>query len=637
MGRIALPEYVASVLYVYTEEGTSSVEPLQQNLPGVAVTPVAYEALKQNPASFLETADHVVISGGMIFLKEMIRFSLEYDFSIGLIPLPEQKNLSHSFSLPSNIDGLIDLALRKDAIPIDLTLCNEEILLFKASIGRIPLMEKPARINQMHIFWETVKMLWSLRLLPFSFSIADEQKSDIQTAACGCMILGHYRYGLASKLIAHDRNVDDGTVSLVIAAPISVIDYVRFVLHILTRPRKDTTIPKSIGYIKCSEITIKTEEPMQVDIDGEHATTTPLHCRVLPGAVRINIGDEIYGTKREATKGKEQIHVKSLPAGKELIRARNRTIPFFAYASENRFRDLFSALRTDASLNPIYFVLMTLSTIIATTGLYLNSSSVVIGAMLLAPLMAPIVSLAMGLLRKDDPLIKRSIGKIGLGILLALLIAALITILFPDKPVTAEMMSRLQPTILDLIVAITAGVAGAYTKSHKEILESLAGVAIAVALVPPLAVAGIGLGRFDIEFFSQAFLLFSTNLVGITLAATFTFRLLGYSPAVQSKHGIGIVFLLLILITIPLFLSYKKIMDTRKFEQAWKEERFLVHGKYLIIQNAQLSEIRNKDILTVDILAREPLTRSDLAELKRKIRYNFSEDLIVRANIFYVQ
>jgi len=425
-------------------------------------------------------------------------------------------------------------------------------------------------------------------------------------------------------------------ISLVIVAPFSVVDYVKFVFHTLTRSGKETTIPASTGYIKSPQITIETEEPQTVYIDGERETTTPLHCRVLPGAVRIYLGEESLASEKKAINGKEKIDVKGLPAGKELIKAKNRKIPLFTYASEERFKDLFSALREDARLDVIYFVLMTLSTILATTGLYLNSSSVVIGAMLLAPLMAPIVSLAMGLLRQEDPLVKRSIVKIALGILLALMIASLMTVLLPDKPVTAEMAARLNPTVLDLMVAITAGVAGAYTKSHKEILQSLAGVAIAVALVPPLAVAGIGIGRDDIEFFFHAFLLFSTNLIGITLAATFTFRILGYSPAVKSRQGIGIVFLLFVMISIPLYLSYKQIVGTRIFEQAWKEERFIVHGKYLIIQNAKLSKYSDKDILTIDILARDQLTRSDLAELKRKIGYNFSEDLVIRANIIYI-
>jgi len=210
------------------------------------------------------------------------------------------------------------------------------------------------------------------------------------------------------------------------------------------------------------------------------------------------------------------------------------------------------------------------------------------------------------------------------------------TQLLSYKPVTGEMEARLSPTVLDLIVAITAGAAGAYTKSYREILQSLAGVAIAVALVPPLAVAGIGIGRLDPEFFGHAFLLFSTNLVGIIMAATLTFRVLGYSPAVKSKRGISIVLLLLVLITVPLYLSYNRIVNTRSFEKSWQEERFLVHGKYLIIKNAHLSEYSNKDILTMDILARDQLTRSDLAELKRKISYNFSEELVIRANVKYI-
>jgi uncharacterized hydrophobic protein (TIGR00271 family) len=242
----------------------------------------------------------------------------------------------------------------------------------------------------------------------------------------------------------------------------------------------------------------------------------------------------------------------------------------------------------------------------------------------------------MGLLRQDEYLIRRSIGTIGLGIFLALMTAAVMTQLLSYKPVTGEMEARLSPTVLDLIVAITAGIAGAYTKSYREILQSLAGVAIAVALVPPLAVAGIGIGRLDPEFFSQAFLLFSTNLVGITVAATLTFRVLGYSPAVKSKRGISIVLLLLVMITVPLYLSYNRIVKTRGFEQSWQDERFLVHGKYLIIKNAHLSEYSNKDILSMDVLARDQLTRSDLAELKRKISYNFSEELVIRANVIYI-
>ncbi|KPK25111.1 MAG: hypothetical protein AMJ61_12865, partial [Desulfobacterales bacterium SG8_35_2] len=97
-----MPDYVASALFVYTEEGSSFIEPLQHNPHGTIITPVAYEALQKDVANILQDASHVVMSGSMGFLKEMVRFAIEYGFSIGLIPLlPEQKNLARSLTLPN--------------------------------------------------------------------------------------------------------------------------------------------------------------------------------------------------------------------------------------------------------------------------------------------------------------------------------------------------------------------------------------------------------------------------------------------------------------------------------------------------------------------------------------------------------
>jgi uncharacterized hydrophobic protein (TIGR00271 family) len=242
----------------------------------------------------------------------------------------------------------------------------------------------------------------------------------------------------------------------------------------------------------------------------------------------------------------------------------------------------------------------------------------------------------MGLLRQDDGLTTQSMVKIVIGVVVALLSAILITQAFTHKIITEEMQARLNPTLLDLAVAIIAGVAGAYTKAYKEILQSLAGVAIAVALVPPLAVAGIGAGRLDWDFFSQAFLLFSTNLVGIILAATLTFRVLGYSSAVYGRHGIRIVTLALILIAIPLYLSYDRIVDKVTLEKSWQHERFLVNDKYLIVRNARLNQYKGKDVMTMELLAREPLTRDDLNKFREKIQTHFERKLIIRADVNYI-
>ena len=371
-------------------------------------------------------------------------------------------------------------------------------------------------------------------------------------------------------------------------------------------------------------------------LSGEEGGKTPVDCRVIANAIKINHGKDLLLENKRSAPGSEKYTTKSLPLGKELLKAKNKRIPFFTYASEDRFKDLFIALREDARPSTIYLVLMVLSTMLATVGLSMNSSSVIIGAMLLAPLMAPIIALAMGILRMDRNMFRQSLWKIFVGVFLALATAAVMTLLSPYQPLTNEMQGRLNPTALDLIVAIVAGIAGAYTKSYKEILQSLAGVAIAVALVPPLATAGIGIGRLDLYFFSHAFLLFLTNFIGIVLAATLTFRILGFSGVVRDKRGLSIVFLSLIAVSIPLFMAYQDITEKADFEKNWRIERFYVNGKYLIVQNANLIQTGRKKVLTVEILAREQLDRSDLTEFKRKVKKNFPDDLVIRAKLTYI-
>jgi hypothetical protein len=96
------------------------------------------------------------------------------------------------------------------------------------------------------------------------------------------------------------------------------------------------------------------------------------------------------------------------------------------------------------------------------------------------------------------------------------------------------------------------------------------------------------------------------------------------------------VAVVLVMISIPLYMSYHRIVEKMVFERSWKQERFLVNNKYLIIKKAKLVFINNKEVLTMDVLAREPLDRSDLNQLKRKVQTHFSRDLVFRANIIYI-
>jgi len=630
-----MTEYVTSALFVHTEDTTHLIKPLQNNSLGTQITSVAFDALMQTPQEQLEGVAHVVVAGPLDVIKEILRLAMKHQFSIGIIPTKKQKHLIKFYDLPKNPSAAVELALRQDGQSMDLILCNGKIMLFKAAIGRIPFLDTPAKASWIQILLNSLRKFVSFRLYTFKFGTAG--KKEIDTAASGCMILQHFRGSFASRLISHDHSLTDGMASLVISAPISIIEYVKLLQQALRSSKRYKKLPSSIGYIKSPQIDIESETRLEVFIDDQHATHTPLHCEAIAKAVHVNVGNNLRVESSSTNASKEKIDINNLPRKKELFKAKKqKRIPFFSYASDERFHDLFPALREDARLNSIYLVLMVLSTMLAAIGLYLNSASVIIGAMLLAPLMTPIVSLSMGILRGNSELFKDSIGKIVLGILIALLSSALITLLFPHKPITDEMLARMNPTLLDLGVAIISGIAAAYSKSFKEIIQSLAGVAIAVALVPPLTVAGIGIGRWDFYIFYQAFLLFSTNLVGIIIAATYTFRILGYSAAVRSRGSIGVVFIFLVLISIPLYLTYFRIVEDRVFEQSWQKERFLVNEKYLIIRKASIFWRGDKRIILMEILAREPLTREDLTAFKKKIQANFNKKLIIRIKTFYI-
>lgn len=221
--------------------------------------------------------------------------------------------------------------------------------------------------------------------------------------------------------------------------------------------------------------------------------------------------------------------------------------------------NLRESLSDSARPGANYFVLIILSSIIATLGLLLNSAAVVIGAMLVAPLMSPILGLSLGMVLGDVRLIRLSIESMFKGVALALVIAVFIGIGSPFRDLTEEILSRTQPTLLDLVVALASGMAGAYALAREEVSAALPGVAIASALMPPLCVAGLGLSLGDPRVAGGAFLLFLANIAAISLAGVLIFLLLGirsqtWQPEMKRRARRGLIgfALLVIVIAIPL-------------------------------------------------------------------------------------
>jgi uncharacterized hydrophobic protein (TIGR00271 family) len=206
-----------------------------------------------------------------------------------------------------------------------------------------------------------------------------------------------------------------------------------------------------------------------------------------------------------------------------------------------------------------YYILLLLSVIIATLGLLANNSATIIGAMIIAPLMGPIMAIAFAMSLHNQRLLKRASFSLMTGIALSVGTAALITVLLGYAAVTPEIEARSLPTLLDLGVALAAGAAGSYAKSRRHIADALPGVAISVALVPPLSVIGIGLALPSRDVALGASLTLLTNLAGIVFSGALIFIWQGYGTAERAKRGLTLSVAALALLGLPLGLSFQNL------------------------------------------------------------------------------
>lgn len=234
------------------------------------------------------------------------------------------------------------------------------------------------------------------------------------------------------------------------------------------------------------------------------------------------------------------------------------------------------------------FVFMTLmSAAIAILGLLQSSPAVVIGAMLLSPLMGPIIGAGFALVVGDALELRACAKTLIWGTLLAVGISALIVFFSPIQTVTPEIAARTRPNFFDLLIALFSALAGAYAFIRGR-GETIVGVAIATALMPPLAVVGFGLATFNWTVFGGALLLFITNLMTIALSAAVMARFYGFSTALTKKQTrmqvLGIVTAFVIL-AIPLGISLAKIAwETNATRQAQTVIRQMFPAKARISQ-----------------------------------------------------
>ena len=212
-------------------------------------------------------------------------------------------------------------------------------------------------------------------------------------------------------------------------------------------------------------------------------------------------------------------------------RVQHRLATAIGVDDAQRMQTVVDMLANNARRAPGYWIQLVLSMGIATLGLVLSSTAVVIGAMLVSPLMGPILELGMGFAVGSSLLVMRASVRVFMSVAVVVLGAALMTLCLPFHELTVEITTRTAPTALDLLVAAFCALTATYTtvRPGADSTAAAAGTAVGIALVPPLCVIGFGLGTFAPSIAGGASLLFTANLSAILVLSVVIFLLLGFN------------------------------------------------------------------------------------------------------------
>lgn len=265
--------------------------------------------------------------------------------------------------------------------------------------------------------------------------------------------------------------------------------------------------------------------------------------------------------------------------------------------------------------------------IVASVGLNVNSTAVIIGAMLISPLMGPIVGAGFALGIYDFTLFKRSLKNLLIATIVSLVVSTLYFYLSPFKDVQSELLARTSPNIYDILIAFFGGVVGVIAVTRSEKGNPIPGVAIATALMPPLCTAGYGLATAQWTFFLGAFYLYSINCVFIGIATFLIIKYLNY-PAVkqvnethQKRVKYTIAFLITVMLLPSSYLAYSlyKEQQFKKNINLFIENEFTDKG-YTVVYKKTDSKSKNKKIELAFLSKR--FSELEIKDLKNKLNHN---------------
>ncbi|MEY2950414.1 MAG: TIGR00341 family protein [Saprospiraceae bacterium] len=262
--------------------------------------------------------------------------------------------------------------------------------------------------------------------------------------------------------------------------------------------------------------------------------------------------------------------------------------------------------------------------LVASVGLNVNSTAVVIGAMLISPLMGPIMGMGLAAGINDFDLLKKSLKNIGLASLISILTSSLYFFFTPLDIAQSELLARTEPSIWDVLIALFGGLAGIVAGSRKEKSNAIPGVAIATALMPPLCTAGYGIATGNLAYFFGAFYLFFINSVFISLSTYLIVRFMRFpkreflDPLREKRVRTYITVFIIVTIAPSIYLAYNIVTRT-----LWEESvnqylrvEFDMPGTQII--SSELTFLPDSSVVEVTLIG-EKLSSSNIQQLKNKL------------------
>ena len=313
-------------------------------------------------------------------------------------------------------------------------------------------------------------------------------------------------------------------------------------------------------------------------------------------------------------------------------------------------QELLAELRLSSSPGIDFFLLVVFSCAIATSGLVTNSGAVIIGAMLVAPLMSPIIGIGLASVIGDEKLLRTALITLFLGAVLAVLLSFLMTLFNRFLPfvslqeLPAEVLARTRPTPIDLIIALAGGLAAAYAMTRNNLSAALPGVAIATALMPPLCTIGIGMALVRWDVAGGAMLLFITNAITIAFAAALVFFIRGFSAAKGKKgqifpRSLWVSAILVVILLVPLtyysFRFFREAANNRMINEVVTRSTSDLHRAEVV--DLEVTHLDRGLDLILTIRTNDLLNYEETLALQKAIVDGLNQPVSLKVNQIFVE